>query len=272
MVEVLHSMAAARYGESAARHRPRGRWRAGVGFVALLLAGASVSPRMAGAQEVWQFVDQEGVLHLGNAPAASVGTSTAGALGSVDPPAGATERRLTVIHQTWKLRYPAYIPSTEGAGASPEVGLVARRAGGPVPRNEEIKSYLEEAARTHAVDPALVMAVAAAESAFNADAVSHKGALGLMQIMPATAARYGVAGPVAPDQRHAILEPKVNALVGARYLSDLLRRYGGDKTLAVAAYNAGEGAVAKYGNRVPPYPETQQYVERVMRFYGSLTQ
>ena len=66
------------------------------------------------------------------------------------------------------------------------------------------------------------------------------------------------------------MEPKLNAEVGSRYLADLLRLFGGDKELALAAYNAGEGAVLKYGRRIPPYPETQQYVERVMRFYRTL--
>ena len=137
---------------------------------------------------------------------------------------------------------------------------------------EAVKPYLEAAARNHSVEPALVIAVAAAESAFNVDAVSHKGALGLMQVMRGTAERYGVSSPASPGARHAVLEPQINAQVGSRYLSDLLRMFGGDKSLALAAYNAGEGAVAKYGNRIPPYPETQQYVEKVMRFYRTLSQ
>jgi len=118
-----------------------------------------------------------------------------------------------------------------------------------------------------AVEPALVIAVAAAESAFNPQAVSRKGALGLMQLMPATAERYGA--PASAD-RSFVMEPKLNAELGSRYLADLLRLFGGDKELAVAAYNAGEGAVLKHGRRIPPYPETQQYVERVMRLYRGL--
>ena len=123
-----------------------------------------------------------------------------------------------------------------------------------------------------AVDPALVIAVAAAESAFNVQAVSRKGALGLMQVMPATAERYGVPARASAQGSGSasLMEPKVNAEVGSRYLADLLRLFGGDKELALAAYNAGEGAVLKYGRRIPPYPETQQYVERVMRFYRTL--
>ncbi|RYF39474.1 MAG: lytic transglycosylase domain-containing protein, partial [Comamonadaceae bacterium] len=93
-----------------------------------------------------------------------------------------------------------------------------------------------------------------------------------MQVMPATAARYGVAArPTAEGGgEHAAMEPKVNAQIGTRYLADLLRMFDGDKELALAAYNAGEGAVIKHGRRIPPYPETQQYVEKVMRFYQGL--
>ncbi|MBU6467392.1 MAG: lytic transglycosylase domain-containing protein, partial [Burkholderiales bacterium] len=121
-------------------------------------------------------------------------------------------------------------------------------------------------------EPALVIAVAAAESAFNVQAVSRKGALGLMQVMPATAERYGVPAraSVQGSGSVSLMEPKLNAEVGSRYLADLLRLFGGDKELALAAYNAGEGAVLKYGRRIPPYPETQQYVQRVMRFYRTL--
>ncbi len=129
---------------------------------------------------------------------------------------------------------------------------------------------LEEAARAQALEPALIIAVAAAESGFNADAVSRKGALGLMQIMPATAERYGVAGRSATGGWHAVMDPKLNVQVGSRYLADLLRMFDGDKELALAAYNAGEGAVVKHGRRIPPYPETQQYVDKVMRLYRTL--
>lgn len=115
-----------------------------------------------------------------------------------------------------------------------------------------------------------MIAVAAAESAFNEKAVSRKGALGLMQVMPATAERYGVSARPASEGGHAAMEPKVNAQIGSRYLADLLRMFDGDKELALAAYNAGEGAVIKHGRQIPPYPETQQYVAKVMRIYRTL--
>lgn len=217
------------------------------------------------ADEVWEFVDGEGVLHLGNTGNRSPTPPPA----SDDAPAFVAERGLTWIGHTWRLRWP---DATSALGApSARAGLGAA----PVrwPRGlEAMRPYLEAAARAHAVEPALVIAVAAAESAFNVDAVSPKGALGLMQIMPATAARYGVDSAAGPGVRRSVMEPAVNASVGSRYLADLLRLFGGDRLLALAAYNAGEGAVSRYGNRVPPYPETQQYVEKVMQFYRALTE
>jgi len=112
---------------------------------------------------------------------------------------------------------------------------------------------VERAARTHRVDPALVRAMIHAESAFNSVAVSNKGAQGLMQLMPATAAELGVANALDAEQ---------NITGGVRYLARLLKAFDGNTRLAVAAYNAGPGAVQKYGG-VPPYAETQVYVQRV---------
>ncbi|TXK33189.1 lytic transglycosylase domain-containing protein [Ottowia sp. GY511] len=182
-------------------------------------------------------------------------------------------RELRLINRTWPLRYSAWEPVGSVAPRSAAGSGMGVRGASKLPQGfHDVKAYLDAAAQSHAVDPALLYSVAAAESAFNADAVSHKGALGLMQIMPATAARYGVTGYSLDTGRHNVLEPHVNAQVGSRYLADLLRRYSGDPSLAIAAYNAGEGAVAKYGNRIPPYPETQRYVERVMGFYRSFKQ
>ncbi|MBB1088066.1 transglycosylase SLT domain-containing protein [Lysobacter sp. SG-8] len=109
------------------------------------------------------------------------------------------------------------------------------------------------AARRHGVDEAIVRAVIHAESAFNPNALSHAGAQGLMQLIPATARRFGVENPFDASQ---------NIEGGVQYLAWLLKRFNGDLTLAAAGYNAGEGAVDKY-NGVPPYRETQRYVQRV---------
>ena len=101
-------------------------------------------------------------------------------------------------------------------------------------------------------------AVVRAESAYNPNAVSRAGAVGLMQLMPATAAHYGVTNRRDPTQ---------NLMGGTRYLAYLLKLFDNDLTLALAAYNAGEGAVQRYGNKIPPYRETQNYVRKVLAFY-----
>ncbi|MBP6161123.1 MAG: lytic transglycosylase domain-containing protein [Giesbergeria sp.] len=225
-------------------HPRAGRLPVPTGFCSAalwLLLLASASPAVH-ADAVWQFVDGDGVVHIGNAaaPQAPAGRELIWLGLPPNPKTGATDRRDRALHEL-----PGY------AAAKP---------------------HLEAAALAQAVDPALVIAVAAAESAFNVQAVSRKGALGLMQVMPATAERYGIPARASAQGSGSasLMEPKVNAEVGSRYLADLLRLFGGDKELALAAYNAGEGAVLKYGRRIPPYPETQQYVERVMRFYRTL--
>jgi soluble lytic murein transglycosylase-like protein len=104
--------------------------------------------------------------------------------------------------------------------------------------------------------------VIAAESGYDPGAVSDKGAVGLMQVMPDTGERYGVTGDAKRSVADKLAEPAINVRVGARYLKDLIARFAGDVTLALAAYNAGEGIVDRYGG-VPPYPETQAYVRLV---------
>ena len=113
---------------------------------------------------------------------------------------------------------------------------------------------IDRYATRSAVRPELVRAVIQVESGFNPIARSPVGAMGLMQLMPETAAELGVVDPYDPED---------NLRAGVTYLKQLLRRYGGNEELALAAYNAGPGAVARYGNRVPPYPETLDYVARV---------
>lgn len=114
---------------------------------------------------------------------------------------------------------------------------------------------IERAARVHSVDPVLLTAVVRAESNFDPMAVSPKGAQGLMQLMPQTAERFGVAN---------VFDVSDNVDGGARYLSWLLDRFDGQTELALAGYNAGEGAVDRYSG-VPPYPETENYIEKVLR-------
>lgn len=115
-----------------------------------------------------------------------------------------------------------------------------------------------DTARQYGLEDALLHAVISVESHYDARAVSRAGAQGLMQLMPATARRYGVSNSFDPVQ---------NLAGGAQYLRDLLLMFNSDKRLALAAYNAGENAVVKYGNQIPPYRETVQYVPRVLGFY-----
>lgn len=123
---------------------------------------------------------------------------------------------------------------------------------------ERYAKHIQQAAKVNKLEPALIHAVISAESGYNPLARSRKGAAGLMQLMPETAKRYGVKNRLDPAQ---------NIDGGARYLRDLIRMFNNDVQLAVAAYNAGENAVVKYGNRIPPYPETMTYVPRVMTYY-----
>lgn len=123
---------------------------------------------------------------------------------------------------------------------------------------EAYSAIIDRAAYVHGLDPWLLHAVIRAESAYNPLAQSSKGAIGLMQLMPDTAARYGVRDPWNPEE---------NIYAGARYLRDLMGMFGSDVRLAVAAYNAGEGNVQKYGNQIPPFDETRGYVTKVLDFY-----
>jgi len=109
------------------------------------------------------------------------------------------------------------------------------------------------------VDPFLIYCLMSQESKFTSGAISPKGAMGLMQLMPGTAARYGVTNPYDVAQ---------NISGGTRYLKDLLKMFNGRVDLALAGYNAGEGAVMKYGNTIPPYNETQNYVKLIIKRYG----
>jgi soluble lytic murein transglycosylase-like protein len=128
-------------------------------------------------------------------------------------------------------------------------------------RRDELTPLIARAATSSQLRPALVHAVVRAESAYLSDAVSSKGAVGLMQLMPATAARYGVTDRTNPAQ---------NLRGGTEYLRDLLKMFDNDLQLALAAYNAGENAVIRYGNKIPPYKETQGYVRKVIRFYNEM--
>ena len=158
----------------------------------------------------------------------------------------------------WQLITPkgtSYIRWGSGGG-------FVRSTGKPFATNETNRKrfapHIVAIANRHRLEPALMDAVISAESAYNPTAVSSAGAQGLMQLMPATAKRFGVSNP---------FDPIANMQGGARYLRLLLDQFK-SLNLAIAAYNAGEGAVQRYGNKIPPYEETRTYVSRVLQFYN----
>ena len=133
--------------------------------------------------------------------------------------------------------------------------------GGFTTGDQNIDNYIVESGKRNSVDPLLLYSIMHQESSFKTRAMSYKGARGLMQLMPPTAARFGVRN---------IWDPQQNIEGGARYMRFLLDLFSGDVRLALAGYNAGEGAVLKYGYQVPPYSETQEYVRRIGYRYSVL--
>lgn len=127
--------------------------------------------------------------------------------------------------------------------------------------NEDVDSYILSSSVKYGIDPLLIYAQMHQESSFKPRATSYKGASGLMQLMPATARRFGVT---------QIYDPKQNIEAGIKYMRWLMNTFNGDVALALAGYNAGEGAVMKYGWQIPPYRETQEYVRRISARYASI--
>lgn len=194
----------------------------GPALIALLLGLSLWRPGWA---DIYVFTAADGTVSLSNVP---------------------TDARYTVLIAT----------PQQTAEAGP-----AAKAGKPGPGLAGKARYdrmVEAVSRTYGLESALLHAVIAVESSYNPKAVSKKGAAGLMQLMPATARRYGVADAFDPAQ---------NLGGGARYLRDLLAMFDSDMSLALAAFNAGENAVKKHGNRIPPYRETLRYVPRVLDYY-----
>lgn len=191
-------------------------------FVGLVLGFWPLQPLWA---DIYTYTASDGTVSLSNVP---------------------TDNRYTVLIATSN-------PPAAALRAAP-----ARR-GGPAPaRKASYDKIVDEVSRASGVESALLHAVISVESHYNPKALSPKGATGLMQLMPQTAKRYGVADAYDPLQ---------NLQGGAQYLRDLLRMFDNNTSLALAAYNAGENAVKKHGNRIPPYRETLNYVPRVLDFY-----
>lgn len=195
-------------------------------FPWLLLGIIAVVSTSAGA-DIYKYVDKHGRVIL------------------TDTPENSNYKRLV---KTWK--------GWEEAGS--------RIALKDFDRNRELHGpVIDQYASRYGLPASLLHAVISAESAYDANAISRAGAVGLMQLMPETARRYGVV-----NRRNAA----DNIDGGARYLRDLLVMFNYDLTLALAAYNAGEGAVKKYGNKVPPYRETENYIIKVFSFYRKYQQ
>ena len=183
---------------------------------------------LAARADIYAFTDPAGTTHFSNVP---------------------NDARYTLI-----ARAPSVDPAIPDADA--------KRAAAWLARSSSYDAAIERAAGDASIHAELVRAVIVVESGFNPRAISRRGAIGLMQLLPTTARRYGAFNAFDPEQ---------NIHAGARYLADLLTRYG-DKNLdlVLAAYNAGENAVERYGRRVPPYRETRAYVPNVLRVYHAL--
>lgn len=182
-------------------------------------------------------------------------------LGVAAQPAGADVFALTdesgITHYTnlpENDQFKLIVATLEEMGASNQANIS--------PKMDNVSAYasiVNDAAIEAGVDQALVHAVVTAESGYNPAAVSRTGAKGLMQLMPATAKRYAVKD---------IFDPAQNLRAGAHYLKDLLAQFDGNLELVLAAYNAGEQAVLKYGRKIPPYRETRAYVPKVLTLYS----
>src|SRR5829696_7600824 len=172
----------------------------------------------------------------------------------VEPPKklAPTTKRLTTSRNYTYSPAPGALLHLTSQSISPSLGSFTTG-------NAEIDKFIVESGQRNSVDPLLLYSIMHQESSFKSRAMSYKGARGLMQLMPFTASRFGVTN---------IWDPKQNIEGGARYMRFLLELFSGDVRLALAGYNAGEGAVMKYGYTVPPYSETQEYVRRISRRYA----
>jgi hypothetical protein len=203
-----------------------------------LLVIAWLLTSLAARAELWGYVDAAGVAHLAAQPLN----------GNYSLVMGAAERQF------------GRVPGKQDGSQQLLTWLDI------APEVKQLQPYLREAAAAHGVDLELLQAVIVVESGYKRDAVSPRGALGLMQIMPAAGTRYA---NTSDPQR--LLDPRTNVQAGARMLADLIRRFGRIDA-ALAAWNAGEGAVRRAGGRVPPIDETQAHVHLVLELYWALLQ
>lgn len=245
-------------------------------FVILTLVMTSLLIGSARA-DIYIYVDSDGVQHITNDPNGDSRYQRVMATPEYQRPrspsladpdsaqqadtllsaAAAAQGAITTSRGGWQLIAPR-----EGRQLRSATIATTSRSGVPFRVNEvnrqQYAPHITRIAARHGVDPFLVHAVISAESAFNPNAVSPAGAMGFMQLMPATAERFGVSNA---------FDPIANIDAGVRYLRWLLNHFNNDVQLALAGYNAGENAVIRHGRQIPPYAETQTYVPRVLRFY-----
>ena len=223
----------------------------GLPLLVLLFAAWQATPARA---DMWRFVDAQGISHFSGAQ----------------------------LDKRYQLLFRGAENFSAGAGkatgGSETIRASAVLAASPKqltyfdvsPNYKAVKHLLREASETHGIDYELLQAVIATESGFNAQAVSPKGAVGLMQLIPPTAERYGVTADKDFPIQKKLTDPRTNIRAGSSYLKDLIKLFPGQLELAIAAYNAGEGAVQRAGNKIPNYPETRNYVKTVMQLYTLL--
>jgi hypothetical protein len=231
----------------------------------LVMLGALLAAAGTARADVWGYVDDKGVAHFASE--------------KVDDRYELYFRNGQDFNTQDGPPKPSPSPASSAVAVPSETGPLVAKASLPPklqtffdvsPNFKAVKHHMREAASVHQIDFELLQALIATESGFDAAAVSPKGAVGLMQLMPPTAQRYGVKGDAKNTLEKKLTDPKTNIQAGTRYLRDLMLMFPGKLDLALAAYNAGEGAVKRYGNQIPPYKETQNYVKTIMQMYTTL--
>lgn len=223
----------------------------------LLAAAAALALPGVARADIWAYVDTQGVTHF------------------------AAER----LDERYRLFFKGDdfdsqrdgTPRQRGSGSGLKVDAASAASAGKLaayfsssPRYQQVRRHVEHTAQNAGLDYELLKALIATESGFDVDVVSPKGAVGLMQLLPATAERFGVRGDARRSVADKLTDPATNLQAGARYLKYLIAMFPGRLDLALAAYNAGENAVKRFGEAIPPYKETQNYVRTVLALYEQL--
>jgi soluble lytic murein transglycosylase-like protein len=221
---------------------------------ALAVAAALLLVAPVARADIWAYLDEQGVAHFA---------------------AEQVDERYHLFYRETRLATGAAsrAPDPDLGGSVQSAAAEYQRRGAwleRLPHFRSVLGLLQEASSRHNLDAHLLTALVATESGFNPQAVSDKGALGLMQLLPETALRYGVAIDAPDAPRRRLFDPALNVSTGARHLRDLLNQFDGKLELALAAYNAGAGAVLRAGSQIPAFRETQNYVRTVLGLYAAL--